>query len=129
MKPKNTHRDAKLGHCFVHTVINGYPRGAYNEMHDDEKSVTAASVLERAPAWSVDRRITIERVISDNGSAYRARLWRDTYTSLNITPKGARPCRPQTNGKIERFHRTLTDGCPHVPHYSSEQERRGALGR
>ncbi|MBM0256811.1 transposase family protein [Micromonospora sp. 4G55] len=51
----------------------------------------------------------MRRVITDNGSCYRSRLWRDTLTSAGISVKKTRPYRPQTNGKVERFHRTLTD--------------------
>ena len=71
---------------------------------------TAAAVLRHAVAWFADRGVTVERVLSDNGSCYRSHLWRDTCAELGITPKKTRPYRPQTNGKIERFHRTLADG-------------------
>lgn len=128
-KPKNAYRNPKMGHCFVHTVIDDHSRVAYAEIHDDEKAVTAAGVLRRAAAWFNDRGITVERVISDNGSAYRSRLWQQTCGELNITPKRTRPYRPQTNGKIERFHRTMTDGWAYAKHYQSESERRSTLGR
>lgn len=71
--------------------------------------------------------MAIERVLSDNGSAYRSHLWRDTCTELGITPRRTRPYRPQTNGKIERFHRTLADGWAYARHYDSEAARREAL--
>ena len=71
--------------------------------------------------------MTIARVLSDNGSAYRSHLWRDTCTELGITPKRTRPYRPQTNGKIERFHRTLADRWAFARHYLSESQRREAL--
>lgn len=60
----------------------------------------AVGVLERAVAWSADRGVTIERVLSDNGSAYRSHALRDACTNLGITPKKKRPYRPQTNGRI-----------------------------
>ena len=60
--------------------------------------------------WFVDRGVTVERVLSDNGSAYRSHAWRGACTSLVIVHTRTRPYRPQTNGKTERFHRTLTDG-------------------
>jgi len=69
-------------------------------------------VLRRAVAWFAARGVTTERVLSDNGSAYRSHAWRDACLELGITPKWTRPYRPQTNGKIERFHRTLADGWP-----------------
>ena len=118
-----------MGHCFVHTVIDDHSRVAYAEIHDDEKAVTAVGVLQRAIGWFDQRGITVERVISDNGSAYRSKLWQQTCGEVGITPKWTRPYRPQTGGKIERCHRTLTDGWACARHYLSEQERRNALGR
>jgi len=56
------------------------------------------------------RGVTVERVLSDNGSAYRSDLWHTVCAQLGITVKKTRPYRPQTNGKIERFHRTMADG-------------------
>ena len=104
------HHHPASGTAFVHTVIDDHSRVAYAEIHDDEKAATAAAVLRNAVAWFADRGVTVERVLSDNGSAYKSHLWRDTCTELGITPKKTRPYRPQTNGKIERFHRTLAEG-------------------
>jgi transposase InsO family protein len=84
-------------------------------------------VLRNAVAWFAERGVVIERVLSDNGSAYRSFLWRDTCEALAITPKRTRPYRPQTNGKVERFHRTMADGWAYARCYQSEQERRDAL--
>jgi transposase InsO family protein len=117
----------KVGNCFVHTVIDDYSRVAYAEVHDDEKAVTAAGVLYRAVAWFAERGVTVERVLSDNGSAYVSHLWRDTCADLGITHKRTRPRRPQTNGKIERFHRTMGDGWAYKKLYNSEAARRAAL--
>jgi transposase InsO family protein len=126
-KRKNAHHNPKLGHAFVHTVIDDHSRAGYAEVHDDETAATAVAVLARAVAWFNQRGVTIERVLSDNGSAYRSFLWRDTCAELGITPKRTRPYRPQTNGKIERFHRTLADGWAYARHYATEAERRAAL--
>ena len=117
----------KVGTCFVHTVIDDYSRVAYAEIHDDEKAVTAVGVLYRAVAWFAERGVIVERVLSDNGSAYKSFLWRDTCADLDITMKKTRPRRPQTNGKIERFHRTLGDGWAYKKLYTSETVRRAAL--
>ncbi|HSX96787.1 MAG TPA: IS481 family transposase [Streptomyces sp.] len=117
----------KVGTCFVHTVIDDYSRVAYAEIHDDEKAVTAAAVLHRAVAWFAERGVTVERVLSDNGSAYRSFLWRETCDELGITAKRTQPYRPQTNGKIERLHRTLADGWAYKKLYTSEAVRRAAL--
>ncbi|MBG0569085.1 integrase core domain-containing protein, partial [Actinoplanes aureus] len=85
------------------------------------------SVLRRAVAWFTERGVTTRRVLSDNGSAYKSRLWATTCAELGITVKKTRPYRPQTNGKIERFHRTLADGWAFAKHYTSEKTRRAAL--
>ena len=66
-------------------------------------------------------------VLSDNGSAYKSYAWRDACAALGIRHKRTRPYRPQTNGKIERFHRTLADGWAYARFYGSEAERRAAL--
>ena len=116
-----------LRHAFVHTVIDDHSRVAYAEIHDDEKAETAIGVLRRAVSWFADHGVTVERVLSDNGSAYRSHAWRDTCNELGIKAKHTRPYRPQTNGKIERFHRTLADGWAFSKHYNSESARRAAL--
>jgi transposase InsO family protein len=119
--------DPHIGTAFVHTVIDDHSRVAYAEIHDDETAITATAVLRRAVAWYADRRVTVHRVLSDNGSAYKSHLWRDTCAELGITVKKTRPYRPQTNGKIERFHRTLADGWAFAKLYTSEKTRRAAL--
>lgn len=65
--------------------------------------------------------------MSDNGSCYRSTLWAQTCAELGITPKKTRPYRPQTNGKIERFHRTLAEGWAFKKFYNSESSRLAAL--
>ncbi len=92
----------KVGTSFVHTVIDDHSRIAYAEIHDDETAATAAAVLRHAVAWFSERGVVVERVLSDNGGAYRSFLWRDTCAELGIIHKRTRPYRPQTNGKIER---------------------------
>jgi transposase InsO family protein len=126
-KSRSRNHDPLMRHAFVHTVIDDHSRVAYAEIHDDETAATAIAVLQRAVSWFADRGVTVERVLSDNGSAYRSHAWRDACTDLNIRPKRTRPYRPQTNGKIERFHRTLADGWAFSKHYNSESARRAAL--
>ena len=126
-KPRNAHHNPQMGTAFVHTVVDDHSRVAYAEIHGDEKSVTAIGVLQRAVAWFADRDVIVERVLSDNGSCYRSHAWADACAALDITPKRTRPYRPQTNGKIERFHRTLNDGWAYAQFYGSEAARRAAL--
>ncbi|MGO4385717.1 IS481 family transposase [Specibacter sp. RAF43] len=126
-KPRNAHHKPTMGTAFVHAVVDDHSRIAYAEIHEDEKSVTAIAVLRRAVAWFAARQVRVERVLSDNGSAYRSHAWRDACTELGITPKRTRPYRPQTNGKIERFHRVLNDGWAYAKFYGSETARRKDL--
>lgn len=116
-----------IGTAYLHTVIDDHSRVAYGEIHTDEKTDTAIGVLRRAIAWFAAHGVHVERVLSDNGGCYRSHAWRDACTELEITHKRTRPYRPQTNGKIERFHRTLADGWAYARHYTSTQERNDAL--
>ncbi|HSP51979.1 MAG TPA: IS481 family transposase [Cryobacterium sp.] len=125
--PRNRWRNPKIGTAFVHTVIDDHSRVAYAEIHDDETAITAVGVLQRAVSWFAARGITVERVLSDNGSAYKSHLWHDTCRDLEIKVKKTRPYRPQTNGKIERFHRTLANGWAFSRFYATESARRNAL--
>jgi hypothetical protein len=122
-----THRNPRIGTAYLHTVIDDHSRVAYVEICTDEKAETAIGVLQRATAWFAERGVIVERVLSDNGSCYRSYAWRDACKALGITPKRTRPYRPQTNGKIERFHRTLADGWAYARLYTSDSERREAL--
>jgi transposase InsO family protein len=124
---RDRYRGARLGTAYVHTVIDDHSRIAYAEIGADETAATAIGVLRRAVAWFADRGVTVERVLSDNGSCYRSHAWRDACAALGIKAKRTRPYRPQTNGKIERFHRTLADGWAYARFYASEAERRAAL--
>ncbi|MEE1820955.1 integrase core domain-containing protein, partial [Streptomyces sp. BE20] len=70
---------------------------------------------------------TVERVLTDNGACYKSHLWRDTLAASGIAHKRTRPYRPQTNGKVERFNRTLLDEWAYQRPYTSNQERTEAL--
>jgi transposase InsO family protein len=69
----------------------------------------------------------VTRVLTDNGSCYKSLLWRDTLATAGISHKRTRPYRPQTNGKVERFNRTLLDEWAYSQLYTSETDRRAAL--
>ena len=120
-------RHPRIGTAFLHTVIDDHSRVAYVEICADEKAETAVAVLHRAVTWFAQRGVIVERVLSDNGSCYRSLAWRDACADLGISHKRTRPYRPQTNGKSERFPRTLADGWAYTRFYGSEVERRAAL--
>lgn len=116
-----------MGHSFVHFAIDDNSRLVYAEVYDDETVLTATVVLVRAVEWFTTCGVTIERVLPDNGSVYKSRLWRQVCNQLNIQVKRSRPRRPQTNGEVERFHRTFADGWAHARCYTCEHEHRNAL--
>jgi transposase InsO family protein len=120
-------RGPLLGTAYVHTVVDDHSRVAYAEICTDEKAATAIGVLQHAVAWFAEHGVTVERVLSDNGSAYKSHAWRAACADLDIVHKRTRPYRPQTNGKIERFHRTLADGWAYARFYESTQQRNATL--
>ncbi|WP_232531888.1 IS481 family transposase [Microbacterium halophytorum] len=121
--------EPNVGTGYVRTVFDDNSRVAYAEICTDEKAVTAIGVLERAVARFAECGASVERVLSDNGSAYKSFAWRGAGARLGITHKRTRPYRPQTNGKSERFHHTLADGWAYAGFYASETERRAPLPR
>jgi transposase InsO family protein len=124
---RSKHHGVLLRHAFVHTVVDDHSRVAYAEIHDDETAATATAVLRRAVFWFAARGVTVHRVLTDNGSCYRSHIWRQQCSDLDIKHKRTRPYRPQTNGKVERFHRTMTAGWAFRRLYISESARRKAL--
>jgi transposase InsO family protein len=116
-----------IGYSYLHTAIDDHSRLAYSEILPDERKETAVAFWTRAHDWFTTAGITIERVMTDNGSCYKSYLWRDTLTACGITHKRIRPYRPQTNGKAERFNRTLLDEWAYARPYRSETERRAAF--
>jgi transposase InsO family protein len=114
-------------HGFIHAAVDDHSRLAYAEIHPDETRETAAGFLTRAQAWFADHGITIQRVLTDNGGCYRSHRWRQACQQLAITPRRTRPYRPQTNGKVERFNRTLVEGWAYRQLYPSEAARRAAF--
>jgi transposase InsO family protein len=109
------------GYAYLHSAIDDCSRLVYSEIHADEKKETAAGFWARAAAFYAAHGITVERVMTDNGSCYRSKLFNEALGTA--THKYTRPYRPQTNGKIERFHRTLATEWAYAHHYSSEQAR------
>ena len=111
----------------VHVAIDDATRLAYAEVLPDEKATTAAGFLRRAVAFYQRHGITVERLITDNGSPYVSTIHALTCHALGIRHLRTRPYRPQTNGKAERFIRTMLGGWAYGAIYASSTERTAAL--
>ena len=116
-----------IGWEYVHVCVDDYSRLAYAEVLPNEQAATAIGFLRRAVAFYRRRGIQVERVLTDNGSAYVSALHALACRSLGIRHSRTRPYRPQTNGKAERFIRTLLNGWAYGAIYRSSTERTAAL--
>lgn len=112
---------------FVHVAIDDHTRLAYVEVLPDETAQAAAGFLARAVAWYAALGITVERVLTDNGSCYRALPFGEQALTLGIGQRFTRPYRPQTNGKAERFIRTLINEWAYNRAYARSGWRTRAL--
>ena len=139
-----TRRARGGGWEFVHVAIDDHTRLAYVEVLPDETAATALGFLTRAVAWYAALGITVERVLTDIGSCYRGLPFAEGALTLGIAHRFTRPYRPQTNGKAERFIRTLlaewayeraygrsgwrTRALPHYLSFYNTERRHSALG-
>jgi transposase InsO family protein len=112
---------------FVHVCIDDATRLAYVEVLDDERALTAVGFLRRAVEHFSSYGIKTERLITDNGNAYRSTIHAIACRTLGIRHLRTRPYRPQTNGKAERFIRTMLGGWAYGAIYRSSAERNAAL--
>jgi transposase InsO family protein len=120
-------RTRGIGWEFVHVAVDDATRLAYVEVLNDEKGPTAAGFLRRAVVFFRRYGITVERVLTDNGACYRAVVHALACRALGIKHLRTRPYRPRTNGKAERFIRTLIDGWAYGAVYRTSAERCAAL--
>jgi transposase InsO family protein len=117
----------KKGWEYVHIAVDDYSRLAYAEVLSDERATTAAGFLARALAFYRRHGVLVERVLTDNGSCYRGVVHALACRQLGIRHLRTRPYRPQTNGKAERFIRTMLNGWAYAAIYGSSRERTAAL--
>jgi transposase InsO family protein len=120
-------RRCELGWEFVHVAVDDYSRLAYAEVLADEKATTAIGFLRRAVAFYRRHGIEVERILTDNGACYRAVIHTLGCRQLRIRHLRTRPYRPQTNGKAERFIRTMLASWAYGAIYRSSTERTAAL--
>jgi transposase InsO family protein len=121
------HDRGTSGWDYVHVAVDDYSRLAYAEVLPDERATTAIAFLKRALAFYARHGINVERILTDNGSAYISTMHAIACRQLGIRHLRTRPRRPQTNGKAERFIRTLLNGWAYGAIYRSSTERTKAL--
>lgn len=114
------------GYRYIHHAIDDYSRLVYSEILADQTKDSAAGFLQRANAFFEDLGITIGAVMTDNGACYRSRAFNQVLSAAGIKHRYTRPYRPQTNGKVERFNRTLQEEWAYARTYTSEQQRETA---
>jgi len=111
------------GYRYIHTALDDRTRIVYSEILNDEQAATAAAFWARAAAWFATIGISCERVITDNGACYKSGLWHRACAMTATIVKKTRPRRPQTNGKVERYHRILLEEWAYIRPWTSEHQR------
>lgn len=122
-----TQRSRGTGWEFLHVCIDDASRLAYTEILPDERKESAVAFLERALAWYATLGVTVERVMTDNGSAYRSHLFHQAIRDAGLKHKRTRPYRPQTNGKAERFIQTSWREWAYLQAFKTSAERAYAM--
>jgi len=122
------HPSSGVGYDYIHSAVDDHSRLAYSEICPDERGATAAAFWMRATAFFVAHGIVVQRVLSDNAFAYRNSVaFRTAVHDSGAVQRFIQPRRPQTNGKVERFNRTLLEEWAYVRPYTSNQRRTRAL--
>ena len=116
----------RAGYRYIHSALDDRTRITYSEILNDEKAITAAEFWKRAANWFSAIGITPQSVITDNGGCYKSGLWHRACQTTSTKVKKTRPRRPQTNGKVERFHRILLEEWAYIRPWTSETQRHHA---
>jgi transposase InsO family protein len=118
----------RVGYDFAHAIVDDHSRLAYVELHEDEKAATVTEFVERALDWFVSQGIHPKRLMSDNAFTYiHNRSMRELLAAREIKHLRTKPYRPQTNGKVERFHQTMAREWAYGLSYRSHRHRNRAL--
>lgn len=118
----NYKRARHVGYRYIHSALDDRTRLVYSEILGDETAATAAAFWHRAVTWFAAHGIVCQRVITDNGTCYKQQ-WAQACAATNTAVKKTRPRRPQTNGKIERFHRILLEEWAYIRPWTTDQQR------
>ncbi len=119
----------RMGYAYIHSAVDDCSRVAYSEVLGDERAGTVVGFCGRAQAWFAEQGVRVRAVLTDNGPAYRSTAFARLCSEAAVRHRLTRPYRPQTNGKVERFNRTLLEEWAYVRVYRSEQARTQALAR
>ena len=122
-------RHRGVGWEYLHVAVDDASRLAYTEILPDERKASAIAFLERALAWFARHGVTVERIMTDNGSAYRSHAFRNACARAGVRHLCTRPYTPRTNGKAERFLQTVMRECAYARAFRSSKERAAALPR
>jgi transposase InsO family protein len=123
-------RGRGIGYDYIHSAVDDRSRVAFSQILPDESAATAALFLVEAASFFADHGVQIQRVLTDNAKAYaESVVFAETAAGLGITLKRTRRYRPQTNGKVERFNKTLLEEWAYARLYRSNTERRRAFAR
>ena len=117
----------RVGYTYLHAAVDDRSRVAYVEALDDERAVTLVGFWRRAQDWFWARGTVVDEVISDNGPNFRSGLFDEVLAERAIKHRFTKAYRPQTNGKVERFNRTMADEFLYAHVFRSENERRRRL--
>lgn len=113
----------RAGYRYIHTALDDRTRLAYSEVLADERAVTAARFWQRAVDWFAAQGVACQAVLTDNGACYCSALWHQACAATATTVTKTRPRRPQTNGKVERYHRILLEEWAYLRPWTSERQR------
>jgi len=121
------HRNRGIGWDYLHVCVDDASRLAYTEILPDERKASAIAFLDRAVAWFARHGVGVERVMTDNGSAYRSHDFRRACQASGLRHLRTRPYTPRTNGKAERFIQTVMRECAYARPFLSSTDRTAAL--
>ena len=119
-----------IGYDYVHSAVDDHSRLAYSEIHDDERADTCAGFLDRALTFFATHGIAVQRVMTDNAMSYRhGNAWKAVLAARGVRQLFIKPHCPWTNGKVERFNRTLQVEWAYAQPWTSNKQRKQALSR
>ena len=124
---RNNKRRKRLGYTYLHVAVDDHSRLAYVEAHDNQNAQTAAAFYRRCRDWFDRLNVAVDAVMTDNAKNFTATAFADALAERHVTHRRTRPYRPQTNGKAERFNRTLADEFLYNYKFRSEPDRRRRL--